>query len=194
MTTAILRPPDYDERLLLLGSTKSGKTEGGRQLIHQGGYRRFVVFDWKGDVHLDVDHLIVHDPPWQHSRAWKEDRVLYRPLTADLRAPGQLDRVLRWVFERQQDQYDHKRRRPGPRRIVWVDEAFLWLIFALQYLEDEREVVKYTKGQLTLDQLEAGWRNHGFWEVRRQVDRRTQQLVTTARLFPPLRIPTPQEA
>lgn len=240
MTAAILRPPDYDERLLLLGTTKSGKTEGGRQLLHQGGYRRFNILDWKGDVHLDVDHLIVHDPPWEHPRAWKEDRVLYRPLTAERRAPAQLDRVLRWIFERQQAAYDHRRRRPGPSRIAWVDEAFhlsrtgrtlalsdlatagralgiglwvgsqrprwipvevrseaaLWLVFALQYLEDEREVVRYCKGQLSLEQLEAGWRNHGFWEVRRQVDPRSQHLVTTARLFPPLRIPhlTGQEA
>jgi hypothetical protein len=238
VTAAILRPPDYDDRLLLLGSTKSGKTVAGCELLRQGGYRRWNAIDWKGDVFPDVDHLVVHDPPWEHPRAWKEDRVLYRPLRRELRTPKELDRVLRWLFERQQDQFDHKRRRPGPRRIAWVDEAFhlsrtghtlalsdaatagralglglwvgsqrprwipvevrseafLWLIFALQYLEDEREVVRYAKGQLALAQLEAGWRNHGFWALRRLEDPRTEQLVTTAQLYPPLRIPTPQEA
>lgn len=232
VSTAILRPPAYDERLLLLGSTKAGKTEAGRQLLHQGGYERFNVLDWKGDVHLLDDHLIVHEPPWEHPRAWSEDRVLYRPVGAEYRTAESMDRVLRWLFERQQALYDQRRERPGPPRIVWVDEAFrlgkagrtaalsdcatsgralglglwvgsqrprwipvevrteaeLWLVFFLTYLEDQKEVIRYSQGHLTLPQLQAGWKRHGFLELRREVDRH-DELQVNVRQFPRLRLP-----
>jgi len=233
---AVLRPPRVDERLLLLGSTGSGKTEAARALLASGNYHHWVAIDWKGDFDPPVDCVLTREPPWEHSRAWQQERVLYRPRAAGDREPRALDRVLRWIFDRQQDEFDWRRRRPRTPRVLYLDEAFhvarrgqtaalsdlatagralglglwvgsqrprwipvevrseasRWLVFYLTYREDQLEVTRYTAGQLTVDQLQRGWRNHSFWELSRAVGR-DGFLRVHVRHFPPIRIPPHQQ-
>jgi GTPase SAR1 family protein len=66
-------------------------------------------------------------------------------------------------------------------------EAHRIYLFPLGYTEDEVEALKYTKGQLTLEQLREGWENFSFWEIRRSRDSAGRRVVTH---FPPVR-PTP---
>lgn len=61
------------------------------------------------------------------------------------------------------------------QRPVWIpvevrSEAWRWYVFYLAYVEDEKEVLKLTKGQLTLEELQRGFDNYSFWEIRRGTD------------------------
>lgn len=231
MTSAVLRAPSYEDRILFLGSTGTGKSQAARMLLG-AGYRRWVALDWKGDFNPIGEYRLVEAPPWEDRRAWRADRLLYRPKSSEHRSARSMDSVLRWLFERAQDDYDAKNRRPRAPRIVYVDEAlhlgkgrqtaalsdlatagrslgiglwvgsqrprwipveirseaFRWLIFFLAYTEDEKEVVRYAKGQLTEEQLQEGWQNHSFWELERLEDS-TGRLRVRARHFPPLSLP-----
>lgn len=124
MTVARLRPPDHDERVLFLGSTGSGKSVLARELLG-AGYRRTVALDLKGDFEPIQDHRLVKRPPWDDSRAWRADHVLYRPRAHELRTGHSVDQVLRWLFARAQDEYDSRARRPRKPRIVYLDESLL---------------------------------------------------------------------
>ena len=58
------------------------------------------------------------------------------------------------------------------QRPVWIpvevrSEAWRLYVFYLAYEEDEKEVLKLTKGRLTLKQLQEGFDNYSFWEIRR---------------------------
>lgn len=46
-------------------------------------------------------------------------------------------------------------------------EAWRWYVFYLGYEDDEVEVVKYSKGQISVDDLEALGGDYSFWEIRR---------------------------
>ena len=50
-------------------------------------------------------------------------------------------------------------------------EAWRWYIFYLMSLEDEKEVSRYTKGQLSIEDLEQGTENYSFWEIKRGKER-----------------------
>lgn len=61
------------------------------------------------------------------------------------------------------------------QRPVWIpvearSEAHRIYAFYLQYEEDEKELLKYAKRQLTLEQLQGGMHHHSFWELRRSRD------------------------
>lgn len=58
------------------------------------------------------------------------------------------------------------------QRPKWIpvevrSEAWRLYVFYLAYEDDEKEVLKLTKGQLTLQQLQEGTANYSFWEIRR---------------------------
>lgn len=61
------------------------------------------------------------------------------------------------------------------QRPVWIpvetrSEAHRIYVFFLQYEDDEKEVLKYAKRQLSIDDLQASRRNWSFWELRRARD------------------------
>lgn len=58
------------------------------------------------------------------------------------------------------------------QRPVWIpvevrSEAWRLYVFYLAFEDDEKHVLKYTKRRLTLEQLQEGFANHSFWEIRR---------------------------
>jgi hypothetical protein len=58
------------------------------------------------------------------------------------------------------------------QRPKWIpvevrSEAWRWYVFYLSFEEDEREVLKHTKGRLTLQNLQEGTEAYSFWEIRR---------------------------
>jgi len=210
---AQIEAPGYDSRLLLLGTSGSGKTRLLRELL-AAGYERWIAIDAKGDFWpKGRDYRLLSRPPWEDPKAWGSDRILYRPATADTRKGASLDAVLRWIYERQRARYDDRRRRPGPGLILAVEEAFMlsrsghtqalsdaavsgrglnlglwvasqrprwipvevrsesdrWFVFPLGYEEDEREVLRYAKGALDLDDLQEAGTAHSFWELVRKM-------------------------
>lgn len=56
-------------------------------------------------------------------------------------------------------------------------EAWRWYIFYLSFEDDEKEILKYAKRRLTLQQLEAGWDNFSFWEMRRGREQAAQMEI-----------------
>jgi energy-coupling factor transporter ATP-binding protein EcfA2 len=218
-----ISPPDYDERLLVLGSNGSGKSVLVRELLG-AGYRRTISIDLKGDFVPLQDHRVVREPDdW---RGWRARHVVYRPRPPyDSGAP--LDQVLWRLYHQAQRTYDSKRKvQPAPF-VVYVDETLalahsrrteglariavagralglgLWCasqrprwipvearseahrvyVFYLQYEEDERELLKLAKRQLSLEDLQRGWDKWSFWELRRS---RTSAGRWEVRHMPPL--------
>jgi hypothetical protein len=61
------------------------------------------------------------------------------------------------------------------QRPVWIpvevrSEAWRIYVFYLLYEDDEKEVLKLTKRRLTLAQLQEGFENYAYWEIRRGKD------------------------
>lgn len=76
------------------------------------------------------------------------------------------------------------------QRPMWIpvevrSEAWRWYVFYLAYEQDEREVLKYTKGRLSLAQLQEGTANFSFWEIKR--GKQSAGKLTISH-FPPVRI------
>lgn len=46
-------------------------------------------------------------------------------------------------------------------------EAWRWYVFALAFIEDDREVSNYTKGRLTVEMLETETADYEFFEIKR---------------------------
>jgi hypothetical protein len=63
-------------------------------------------------------------------------------------------------------------------------EAWRWYVFFLTYREDEEEVVRYAKGQVTIEDLERATASHAFIELKRGEGGRV-----LVRRWPPLRLP-----
>jgi hypothetical protein len=75
------------------------------------------------------------------------------------------------------------------QRPKWIpielrSEAWRWYIFPLGYEEDEKEVVAYTKGQITMQDLRNFPHDFGFWETKR--NKSGGKIVAT--YFPPLKL------
>jgi len=127
---AQLELPDYEERLLVVGSNGSGKTVFLRALL-DSGWPRWVVVDHKGGFTPphDPDHpvTVVHDP--RDRRLLNADRVLYRPS-----AQFKTRRWYEYLFQRLYARAEAVRRN-GKRFVILVDEtlaiarmrAVLWL-------------------------------------------------------------------
>ncbi len=124
LDVAPLQPPDYEERVLFLGTNGTGKTRLEEELLWAGNYPRWTVVDWKGDFQPIGPHVRTERPPWDDRRSWSQDRVLYQPRTQWDRAAGSIDQVLLWVFAQAQDAYDRKRRRSRRPRVLVVTEAY----------------------------------------------------------------------
>lgn len=74
------------------------------------------------------------------------------------------------------------------QRSRWIpvevkSEAWRWYIFYLGYEEDEKEVLRYAKGRLTLPDLQQSTEHHAFIEMRRDPARAGAMAV---RRFPPV--------
>lgn len=58
------------------------------------------------------------------------------------------------------------------QRPKWIpvevrSEAWRWYVFYLSYEEDEKEILRYSKGRIGLDQLQNPTDNYSFWEIKR---------------------------
>lgn len=202
-----IEAPDYDERLLFLGSNGTGKSVLARQML-AAGYHRVRAVDLKGDFELLQDHRVVRDPgDW---RGFRARHVVYRP-RVEYRTGAALDHLLWSWYHEAAATYDQRRkvqRRPtviyldetlalahsrrtealaniavagralslglwcASQRPVWIpvetrSEAHRWYVFWLSFEQDERMVLQHAKRRLSLEQLQAGWENYSFWELRR---------------------------
>lgn len=127
---AELELPDYEERILVVGSNGSGKTVFTRALLG-AGFPRFVVVDHKGGFTppQDPDRPVkcVRDP--RDRRLLTADRVVYRPA-----AEFKTRRWYEYLFQRLYARAEHAGRSGRPF-IVVVDEtlaiarmrAVMWL-------------------------------------------------------------------
>ena len=192
-----LRPPEYVERVLIVGKNGTGKSELTYELEGHGNYRQSIYFDIKQDCNPRPPFAVVRkgDDRW----GWRARRIVYRP------APGSWWRtdagwaaVLQRIFDNAGRNFDAKRGRSRapvmvvipevllfgtksqriigelasgarklevglivetqrPKRIPVVLRSEAWRIYAfpLGYEEDELEVLKYTKGKLSLADLRA---------------------------------------
>jgi len=224
---AQLELPDYEERILVVGSNGSGKTVFVRSLLG-AGYPRFVVVDHKGGFTppCDPDHkvVVVRDP--RDRKLLTADRVLYRPS-----AQFKTRRWYEYLFQRLYARAESTRR-TGKRFILVVDEtlaiarmravlwlgniavvgrewgvglwlcsqrlkwipieakseAWRWYLFYLSDEEDEREALRFAKGELTLEQLRelTGGMPPPFVELRRGAESGGRVQVTA---YPPVRKP-----
>lgn len=57
--------------------------------------------------------------------------------------------------------------RPRQVPVETRSEAWIWYVFFLTYDEDEEEVTRYAKGQLTVDDLQTGTEDFAFWRMER---------------------------
>lgn len=57
--------------------------------------------------------------------------------------------------------------RPKNIPVAVRSEAWRWYVFYLAYEDDEKEVVKYAKGKINLEDMDAALSNYGFFEIRR---------------------------
>lgn len=61
--------------------------------------------------------------------------------------------------------------------------SYAWFIFTLAYEDDEKEVVKYAKGKLTVEELHESTQHFGFIEMKRDPHRAGARIVTR---YPPV--------
>ncbi|OLB58147.1 MAG: hypothetical protein AUI13_07485 [Gemmatimonadetes bacterium 13_2_20CM_2_69_23] len=114
-----LVPPEYEERLLFLGSNGSGKSVLARELL-AAGYRRTRSIDLKGDFELLQDHQVVREPDdW---RGFRHRHVVYRPRPPWDRGPH-LDAMLWHWFREAQSGFDAKRKIQRHPTVIYVDET-----------------------------------------------------------------------
>lgn len=199
-----ISPPDYEERVLFMGTNGSGKSVLAREMLG-AGYPRGVVIDVKGNFSLKQDFVVVRSPEDRKWRAFKSGWVVYRP-EPPYNSGAELDDLLARLYM--------VARREGRKKpfIIYIDEALYlaktghvqalsqlavtgrelrvglwvasqrpknipvevrseawrWYIFYLAYQDDEKEVMRYSKGRLSMDELEQGTSDYRFWEFRRQ--------------------------
>lgn len=114
-----ISPPEYDERLLFLGSNGAGKSVLARQML-AAGYHRVRAIDLKGDFDLLQDHRVVREPgDW---RGLRHRHVVYRP-KAPYDSGEWLDRVLMQWYREAQRTFDTKRKVQRNPTVIYVDET-----------------------------------------------------------------------
>lgn len=120
-----LVPPDYVERVLIVGKNGTGKSELTYELESHGNYRKVVYFDIKQDCSPRPPVQLVRkgDDRW----GWRARRIVYRP------APGSFWRtdagwalVLQRIFDRAGMAYDHKRGRSREPIVIIIPEVLLF--------------------------------------------------------------------
>lgn len=112
---AILEPPDYKERVLIVGANGSGKSVLASALLGSG-YDSWFVIDSKGDFEPPKPYRIVRHPDDWRLRVWPNVPTLYRPRPEYNNGPW-LDEMLRRLYVRA---VKYGKRHPF---IVYVDEA-----------------------------------------------------------------------
>ena len=65
------------------------------------------------------------------------------------------------------------------QRPKWIpvevrSETWRWYVFFLDYDEDAKEMVKYTHGRISVDELQEPKQSYSFWEIKR--DTRVAQM------------------
>ncbi len=197
----LIVPPDYQERVILVGSNGGGKSLLTGALL-AAGYPRTVAIDIKGDFFPRERMEVVKDP--RDRLGWQADHILYRP-KREFRTSAWLRFVLERLFDRAQR---IGKKQPfiiyideglylakagcvremanlaiagrslgvglwvASQRPVWIpvevrSEAWRWFVFYLAKEQDEREVLSYCKGRLSLEDLQRGYQAWSFWEIRR---------------------------
>lgn len=216
---ALLEPPDYEERILIVGSNGSGKTKFTERLLG-AGYPRTVVVDFKrefqhpalldkrtrGYVHIitspldrrlnrggwprppEVEHIVFRPSPQFRTKKYLElfcARMLQRAefegrkrpfvvvideglwfakyralenLTA-LVVAGRSLKCSVWI---------------GSQRTKWIPveirtEAHRWFVFWLSDEDDEAYVSRFSKGQLSVAELQQPKAPYSFFELRRDL-------------------------
>jgi hypothetical protein len=118
-------PPDYVERLLILGKNGTGKSELTYQLEGAGNYRQSIFLDYKGDCTPRPPFTVVRkgDDWW----GWRQRRIVYRPVRGTYwHSDAGWQQVLERLFKKAVDAYDHKRKRSRDPFIVVVPEILLF--------------------------------------------------------------------
>lgn len=120
-----LVPPDYVERVLIVGKNGTGKSELTYELEAKGNYRKVVYFDIKQDCEPRPGFVVVRrgDDRW----GWRNRRIVYRP------APGSWWRsdagwaaVLQRIFDQAGRDFDAKRGRSRAPIVVIIPEVLLF--------------------------------------------------------------------
>jgi hypothetical protein len=197
-----IQPPDYPERVILVGSNGLGKSIFAKGLLG-AGYPRTVALDIKGDFEPVHKMHVVKDP--RDSWGWQADHILYRP-KREFRSSYWLKYVLDRLFDRAAR---IGKRKPfiiyideglyfakggavremanlsiagrslgvgfwvASQRPVWIpvevrSEAWRWFVWPVAKRGDSAEIVSYTKGKLTVEDLERDDDEaYSFWEIRR---------------------------
>lgn len=113
LSSRIIRPPSYQERVLFVGSNGGGKTVLAGEML-AAGYPRTVSIDVKGDFDPPIDYTVLSSPgDWRWRYA---DHIVYRPKFKYSNGHA-LDDVLRSLFERA--------RKVGKKKpfILYIDEG-----------------------------------------------------------------------
>lgn len=74
--------------------------------------------------------------------------------------------------------------RPRTIPVEMRSEAWRWYVFSLGYEEDEKEIARYTKGELTAEELRVGTEQYSFYEIMRKSGSTGLKITH----YPPLRI------
>jgi hypothetical protein len=226
-------PPEYVERVLILGKNGTGKSEFTFALEAAGNYRQVIYLDIKGDTSPRRPFTVVTkgDDWW----GWRQRRIVYRPARGSFwHSDTGWAQILERLISRAVREYDHKRKRSRapflvvvpevllfgakaqrvigeiasgarqyelglwcetqrPRRIPVVirSEAWRLYVFPLGYEDDELEVIKYTKGRLTLEEFreldEAVSKDdpHPFFEIVLRSPHGAHIQINRCRSLPP---------
>lgn len=202
---AELSLPTYQQRLVFIGSTRTGKTELAKRMLRE--YPRWVIIDLKGGFTMPgvegVKKLTKPPIDYVSSGDWRQyDKIIYSP-KAEYQVEPYLSLILEYLFRRAQTE---GRKRPfivyideglflsqmGAKRWLkvmaitgaeiglglWVasqrpvgisvevrSEAWKWYVFYMGYEEDDKEVMKYSKGKLTKEMLNQGFAPYSFYEM-----------------------------
>lgn len=74
------------------------------------------------------------------------------------------------------------------QRPKWIpvevrSETWRWYVFFLDYDEDAKEMVKYTHGRISVDELQEPKQSYSFWEIKRDTREGGKKIITH---YPPI--------
>jgi hypothetical protein len=122
----VIQPPEYQERLLIVGENGTGKSELSFMLDRFGNYRKVIYVDHKGDCVPRGEFRLVTKPDdrWGWSRG---RRIVYRPAHGSYwHSDRGFELVLERLFHQAVRAYDHKRRRSREPFVVIIQEILLF--------------------------------------------------------------------